>query len=114
MSYLTGAIYPTHGETILNAPLETAVEAYQAGASAVALGYISPTDTELAHLQSIFKLHELAIEDSMLGHQRAKLERYGDSLLAVVRSAVYLDVEEEVHLGEVHLFVGRNYLVCIV
>lgn len=114
MSYLTGAIYPTHGETVLNAPLETAVEAYQAGASAVALGYISPTDTELAHLQSIFKLHELAIEDSMLGHQRAKLERYGDSLLAVVRPAVYLDAEEEVHLGEVHLFVGRNYLVCIV
>ena len=68
MSYLTGAIYPTHGETVLNAPLETAVEAYQAGASAVALGYISPTDTELAHLQSIFKLHELAVEDSMLGH----------------------------------------------
>lgn len=114
MAYVTGATYPAHGTPTLNAPQQDVLHIWRAGASAVALGYTSPTETELAELQNAFGLHELAIEDSMHGHQRAKLERYGTSLFTVVRPAVYLDAEEEVHLGEVHLFTGRNYLVGLV
>lgn len=114
MSYLTGAIYPTNGEPIINTELGRALGAYRDGDSAIALGYTNPTDAELAELQRVFGLHPLSIEDASHGHQRAKLERYGDSLFAVVRPAVYLDTEEEVHLGEVHLFIGRNYTVNIV
>src|SRR4030095_6211839 len=34
-----------------------------------------------------FGLHELAIEDALLAHQRPKLERYGDSLFMALRTA---------------------------
>ena len=38
------------------------------------------TQEELAEMQRQFGLHELAVEDASHGHQRPKLEEYGDSL----------------------------------
>ena len=49
----------------------------------------------------------------MKGHQRAKLERYGDTLFVVLRPAWYLDAEETVEFGEVHLFIGPQFVVTI-
>ncbi|MDO4898819.1 MAG: CorA family divalent cation transporter [Rothia sp. (in: high G+C Gram-positive bacteria)] len=70
------------------------------------VGLSDPSDAELAQLQAAFGIHRLAIEDSAHGHQRAKLERYGQVLYLVLRPAVYLDEEEEIRLGELHLFCG--------
>ena len=67
------------------------------------------TPDELADMQREFGLHELAVEDASHGHQRPKLEEYGDSLFAVVRTVEY--VGEELNVGEVHIFVGRNYVL---
>ena len=53
-----------------------------------------------------FGLHELAVEDAIVAHQRPKLERYGDTLFVVLRAARYLDDVEEVEFGELHVFVG--------
>jgi magnesium transporter len=58
-------------------------------------------------------LHELAIEDAMHAHQRPKLEDYGDSLFIVLRTARYDDEKEEVEFGEIHLFVGSDYVVAV-
>ena len=44
------------------------------------------TAEELAEMQGQFGLHELAVEDASHGHQRPKLEEYGDSLFAVVHT----------------------------
>jgi magnesium transporter len=42
----------------------------------------------LASVATEFELHPLAIEDAALGHQRSKVERYGDTLFVVLRPAL--------------------------
>ncbi|MFC4222824.1 magnesium and cobalt transport protein CorA [Lysinibacter cavernae] len=73
-----------------------------------------PPEAELKSVAHEFGLHELAVEDALRGHQRAKLERYGDTLFAVLRPAAYLDAEETVEFGEIHVFVGPNFFISIV
>ena len=114
MTYITGAIYPSGDRIRIGAPEEETLNAYQQPNTAVALGYANPDIHELHALQETFNLHELALEDASHGHQRAKLESYEGSLFAVVRPAIYLDAEEEVRLGEMHMFLGRDYLLSIV
>ena len=70
------------------------------------IGLYRPTERELGSLAAEFGLHELAVEDAILAHQRPKLERYGDTLFVVLRAARYLDDLEEVDFGELHIFVG--------
>ncbi|KZE93261.1 Magnesium transport protein CorA [Agromyces sp. NDB4Y10] len=77
------------------------------------IGLYRPTPDELAALVDEFGLHPLAAEDAAKGHQRAKLERYGDTLFVVLRPARYLDATEEVEFGELHVFVGTNFAVTI-
>jgi magnesium transporter len=55
----------------------------------------------------------LAVEDAIQAHQRPKLERYGETLFAVLRAARYLDGPETVEFGEVHLFVGEDFVVTV-
>jgi magnesium transporter len=69
------------------------------------------TDTELAQMQEEFDLHELAIEDARHGHQRAKIEEYGDMVFAVLHTVEVAG--EELNLGEVDVFVGRNYVLSV-
>lgn len=114
MTYITGAIYPSGDRIRIGAPEEETLNAYQQPNTAVALGYANPDIHELHALQETFNLHELAIEDAGRGHQRAKLERYGDSLFTVIRPAIYLDKEEEVRLSELHLFTGPRYTLALV
>ena len=45
------------------------------------IGLYRPEEHEVASLASEFQLHELAVEDAIVAHQRPKLERYGDTLL---------------------------------
>jgi magnesium transporter len=70
-----------------------------------------PPASELNELQKVFGLHPLAIEDAQGGHQRPKIEEYGDSLFAVLHNIQI--VGEELKVGEVDLFVGRNYIVSV-
>jgi len=55
----------------------------------------------------------LAVEDALAGHQRSKIERYGDILFVVLRPARYVDDEERVEFGELHVFVGPDFVVTI-
>ncbi|TQM64213.1 magnesium/cobalt transporter CorA [Humibacillus xanthopallidus] len=77
------------------------------------IGLYRPTQDELAALAAEFDLHELAVEDAIVAHQRPKLERYGDTLFVVLRAARYLDESEEVEFGEVHLFVGSDFVITV-
>ena len=49
------------------------------------------TDDELTVMQGEFGLHDLAIEDARHGHQRPKIEEYGDTVFAVASAARPLD-----------------------
>ncbi|CAN5241663.1 magnesium/cobalt transporter CorA [soil metagenome] len=67
--------------------------------------------TELAQMQEEFSLPDLAIEDARHGHQRPKIEEYGDSLFAVVHTVDL--VNGELQTGEVDIFVEKNYVLSI-
>ena len=77
------------------------------------IGLYRPDTEELGELQREFGLHELAIEDAALGHQRPKLERYGDTVFMVLKAAKYDDADEEVDFGELHIFAGANFLITV-
>jgi len=77
------------------------------------IGLYLPDRHELSSLAAEFGLHELAVEDAVLAHQRPKLERYGDTLFVVLLAARYLDDSEEVEFGELHIFVGRDFVVTV-
>jgi magnesium transporter len=77
------------------------------------IGLARPTEGELLSLAAEFDLHPLAVEDAMEAHQRPKLERYGDTLFVVLRAARYLDAPEEVDFGELHVFVGPDFVITV-
>ncbi|WP_295999951.1 magnesium/cobalt transporter CorA [Rugamonas sp.] len=66
---------------------------------------------ELSVMQSEFGLHELAVEDARSGHQRPKIEEYGDSLFVVVQTVELVD--GKLTLGEIDIFAGRNYVLSV-
>ncbi len=77
------------------------------------IGLFRPTPEEVREVAAEFGLHHLAVDDALNGHQRSKIERYGDVLFVVLRPARYIDAEEEVEFGELHVFVGPNFVVTI-
>ncbi|GLX22739.1 magnesium and cobalt transport protein CorA [Streptomyces lavendulae] len=77
------------------------------------IGLHRPTESQLHSLAAEFDLHPLSIEDALEAHQRPKLERYGDTLFVVLRAARYLDALEEVDFGELHIFVGPDFLITV-
>jgi len=72
-----------------------------------------PTQAELDEIAGEFGLHELAVEDARKGHQRPKIEEYGDSLFAVLHPVEMIKLEDgtdDLRIGEVSVFVGKNYV----
>ena len=63
-------------------------------------------------MQDEFDLHELAVEDARHGHQRPKIEEYGDLLFAVLHLIEYSPTDDLVQ-GEVDVFVGPNYVLSV-
>jgi magnesium transporter len=55
--------------------------------------------------------HELALEDAVSADQRTKLEDYAETLFIVAKTADWSD--GQVTLGEIHLFVGANFVVSV-
>ena len=75
-----------------------------------------PTEQELDEMAQEFGLHELAVEDARKGHQRPKIEEYGDSLFAVLHPAELVKAEDattDIRIGEVDIFVGPNYILTV-
>ena len=76
-----------------------------------------PAPEELALMQSEFGLHELAVEDASHGHQRPKVEEYGESIFVVmhlVESVAVVNGEpQDFNVGELDIFVGRNYVLSV-
>jgi magnesium transporter len=94
----------------------TIEEAYDAGCrpdAFVWIGLYEPTPEEFESVRRQFSLHELAVEDAIQAHQRPKLEIYDDSLFVVLKTARYLEAEEQVEFGEIMLFIGENFVVSV-
>lgn len=87
--------------------------AARSGDAVVWLGLYEPGFDELNAVAAAFGLHELAVEDAVEAHQRPKLERYGDMLFLVLRSARYVDETETVSFGEFEIFVGPGFVITV-
>lgn len=77
------------------------------------IGLYRPESTLLAELAREFGLHDLAVEDAVIAHQRPKLERYGETLFMVLKAAHYDDADERVQFGELHVFAGANFVITV-
>ncbi|MBI4123704.1 MAG: magnesium/cobalt transporter CorA [Betaproteobacteria bacterium] len=69
------------------------------------------SDAELEEMREEFGLHALAVEDARHGHQRPKIEEYGDSLFVVLKTIEVAG--EELKVGEMDVFAGRNYVLSV-
>ncbi|MEU1970035.1 magnesium and cobalt transport protein CorA [Microbacterium sp. NPDC019599] len=93
-----------------------AAQAVEQARAAGGIAWISlsrPRPEELQQLAELLDLDRLAVRDSLKGHQRSKLERYGDLLFVVLQPARYFDDRETVECSEVDLFVGPDYVVTV-
>jgi magnesium transporter len=70
------------------------------------------TDEELDEMQEEFGLHSLAVEDARKGHQRPKVEEYDDVVFVVVHT-LELDAVDKLHIGEIDIFAGRNFVLSV-
>lgn len=77
------------------------------------IGLYEPDEALLDRVQTALQLHDLAIEDAHRAHQRPKLDRYGDSLFLVLRTAQFEGEGTRLEFGETHVFAGRRYVVTV-
>ena len=111
MKAVVNCVAYKQGQKLGDIPIEDISEVLKDEQAFVWLGLHEPDDRLLYKAQAEFGLHELAVEDAQSAHQRPKLEEYAESLFVVLHTAQWWD--NEMQLGETHLFVGRNYLISI-
>src|SRR5215203_281910 len=113
MMIVDNAIYVDGHRAAEPSSLRETYEALRQERGVAWIGLYRPTEEEFASVAEEFGLHELAVEDALEAHQRPKLERYGQTLFVVLRPARYLDAPEEVEFGEIHVFVGEDFVITV-
>jgi magnesium transporter len=113
MNAIINCVSYCEGKRVDRVDLDQIATVLQQSDQFIWIGLHEPDEELLRKVQSAFGLHDLAIEDAHLAHQRPKIEVYGDSLFIVLRTA-QLDPERQVvDFGETHIFVGAQYLVSV-
>jgi magnesium transporter len=113
MALVDNAVYVDGQRTAVPRSLDETYELLRQHHGMAWIGLYRPDADEIRSVAREFDLHPLAVEDAVAAHQRAKLERYGTTLFTVLRPARYLDAEERVEFGEVHVFTGEGFVVTI-
>src|SRR5450631_1679556 len=75
-----------NGRKLADIPIEDISEYVSRPDCFVWVALFEPTPAELDEMGEEFGLHELALDDARHGHQRPKIEEYGDSLFAVMHT----------------------------
>ena len=73
-----------------------------------------PDAAELAQMRTEFGLHELAVEDALKGHQRPKVEEYGNMVFVVLHlldPTAEPGTDEE--LGELAVFAAPHFVLSV-
>jgi len=107
------AIYVDGRRAAEPASLQETYEACRKQHGLAWIGLVEPTEEEFSSVTAEFGLHPLAVEDAIKAHQRPKIERYDGTLFVVLRPARYVDESETVEFGEVHVFVGEDFVVTV-
>jgi magnesium transporter len=113
MMIVDNAIYVDGHRAAEPSSLRETYEALRQERGVAWIGLYRPTEEEFASVAQEFGLHELAVEDALEAHQRPKIERYAQTLFVVLRPARYLDAPEEVEFGEIHVFVGEDFVITV-
>lgn len=108
---LVNCVAYTGGQKLSDIPVEDISERLKDPACFVWVALKDPDPAELAVIKDEFGLHELAVEDAHHGHQRPKLEEYGNSLFIVMH--LLETVGTEIRTGELAMFVGPQYVVSV-
>ena len=99
------------GRKLADIPKEDISEYLKRPGAFVWVALKDPDSAELEEMRQEFGLHELAVEDAHHGHQRPKIEEYGDSLFVVLQT---LEMKGgELNSGELDIFVGPNYILSV-
>ena len=83
------------------------------------IGLHEPDEEQITGIADVFGLHELAVEDAVLAHQRPKLERYDDMLFMVLKTVLYTGNREPstenqiVETGEIMVFLGVDFVITV-
>jgi magnesium transporter len=113
-SLVAAGVYANGRRVSSPASLPEAFETLRGTPDAFAwIGLYRPDENEIAAIAQEFSLHALAVEDAVLAHQRPKMERYDDVLFLVLRAADYVDETERLEFGELHIFLGPNFIVTL-
>ena len=77
------------------------------------IGLHEPSREEFESVAGEFGLREPAVREAEKGHTRPKIEHYGEILLVVLVAARYVESSEAVEFGEIHAFVGPEFIVTV-
>ncbi|WP_299038293.1 magnesium/cobalt transporter CorA [uncultured Pseudokineococcus sp.] len=113
MGVVDNAVYVDGRRATEPASLEATYELVRDHRGMAWIGLYRPQDAEVRSVAEEFGIHPLAVEDTITAHQRPKLERYDDVLFTVLRPARYVDAEERVEFGEVHVITGPDFVVTV-
>jgi magnesium transporter len=83
------------------------------GGSAVWFDLVNPTAEDYRILADELGLHELAIEDSIKGGQRAKIDHYDSHLFINLYQANFPSDTPEVDLAELAIFVTKDAVITV-
>jgi magnesium transporter len=105
-----------NGRKLADIPKEDISEYVSQRDCFVWVALFEPSMEELDEMAAEFGLHELAVEDARHGHERPKIEEYGDELFAVLHTIEHeksAEGTDQLVTGEVDVFVGPNYVLTV-
>ena len=101
-----------NGTKLADIPIEDISDYLQRPGCFVWVALREASDAELEKMREEFGLHELAVEDARHGHQRPKIEDYGDTVFATMHT-VEFSPTDELTVGELNVFVGPNFVLSV-
>jgi magnesium transporter len=113
---LISCVVYANGRKLADIPVEDISEYVTRPDCFVWVALFEPSREELDQMAEEFDLHPLAVEDARSGHQRPKIEEYGDSLFAVLQPIEKIKTDagnDDLLVGEVDIFVGKNYVLSV-
>ena len=108
---LVNCVAYRHGQRVAELPIEDISDYLVEPDCFVWVALRDASLADLTLMQEEFTLHPLAVEDAGHGHQRPKIEEYGDCIFVVMHLLEIVD--GEMNVGEVDVFVGNNYVLSL-
>jgi magnesium transporter len=115
--------YADEGAGVHAVPLERGLQLFErcqaaqsptdATAPLVWIDVAAPGEEEARFLRERLHFHPLAVEDTIRGRQRPKLDRYPGYFFLVFYAATINEERARMALHEVHVFIGRRYIVTV-